>query len=206
MSLSESARFVEAASLEVGALVAETMRDAGAHDDRFGRDLVTRTARLAVTAWAMAAAGDDTTLATIAPPEAMRWLMHPVRKPWQVAPGPRVTEIEIWDLEASPRPPRLRLKFQFAGRAMAAVLRVPRHQVAIAHPDSIQPRATGESTLRARLARTPITDCRRSLGSARWRSGDRARRRPCRSRKCDCAWSYGCSRTCRSVRRRPARD
>jgi len=105
-----------AASLTVGSPVAETMRQAGARDHRLGADIVSMTARLAVEAWAMAVNGDDTALTAIATPDAAHWLMHPVRKPWRVAPGPIVTGIEIWDLEASADPPRLRVRFEFAGR------------------------------------------------------------------------------------------
>jgi hypothetical protein len=33
----------------------------------------------------MAVDGDDTALMAMAQPDAAHWLMHPVRKPWQVA-------------------------------------------------------------------------------------------------------------------------
>jgi hypothetical protein len=78
--------------------------------------LVQAAARQAVAAWAMAADGDDTTLTAIAEPDVAHRLMHPVRKPWQVAPGPRVTRIEIRGLEADAEPVRLRVTFHFAGR------------------------------------------------------------------------------------------
>lgn len=116
MSESELVALVQAASLEIPASVTETMRHAGARDNRFGRDLVGRTARLAVAAWAKAVGGDDTALAEIGQPEAVHRLMYPVGKPWQVAPGPRVTKIEIEALEADAEPPRLRLMFHFVGR------------------------------------------------------------------------------------------
>jgi hypothetical protein len=50
----------------------------------------------------LAVDGDDTALTAMAEPEAAHWLMHPVRKNWQVAPGLSVTQIRIWELEAAP--------------------------------------------------------------------------------------------------------
>jgi hypothetical protein len=116
MSESESARLVQAASLDIRAPVAETMRHAGASNDWLTADRVSQAARRAVAAWATATDGDDTTLSAIAEPDAAHWLMHPVRKPWHVAPGPRVTGIEIRGLEADAEPARLRITFHFAGR------------------------------------------------------------------------------------------
>jgi hypothetical protein len=115
MSEAQSVRSVHTAVLTVGASVAETMRRAGAREDRFRAERVVGTARQAVAAWAMAVDGDAAMLAAHASPDAVHWLLHPVRKPWQVAPGPVVTQIEIWDLEDSADPPRLRVKFQFTG-------------------------------------------------------------------------------------------
>jgi len=120
MSESESVRLVQAASLEISAPVAETMRQAGALDDRFSADHVSRTARQVVAAWAMAVAGDDTALAAIAEPRAAYWLMHPDQARWQVAPDPRVTQIKIWGLEPDREPPRFRVHFEFAGRRQFA--------------------------------------------------------------------------------------
>jgi hypothetical protein len=120
MSESESVRLVQAASLEISASVAETMRQAGALDDRFSADHVSRTARQVVAAWATATDGDDTALAAIAEPRAADWLMHPDRKRWQVAPGPRVTQIQVWGLEPDREPPRFRVHFEFAGRRQFA--------------------------------------------------------------------------------------
>ena len=113
---SESVAWVQAASLEIPESVAGTMRHAGARDERLAAEIVRRTARQAVTAWAMAVDGDATTLAAMAQPDAAHWLLHPVWKSWQVAAGPKVTEIAIWDLEADARPPRLRIEFRFTGR------------------------------------------------------------------------------------------
>jgi hypothetical protein len=111
---------IQAASLDAPATVTETMRHAGARDARLGGEFIATTARLTVAAWATAVDGDDTTLAAIGPPEAVRLLMHPVGKPWRVAPGPRVTKIEIWGLDADADPQRLRVMFHFAGRRLFA--------------------------------------------------------------------------------------
>jgi hypothetical protein len=84
---------IQAASLDVPAPVTETMRHAEARDARLGGEFVATTAQLTVAAWATAVDGDDTTLAAMGPPDAVYRLMHPVRKPWRVAAGPRVTKI-----------------------------------------------------------------------------------------------------------------
>ena len=115
MSESEIAALVGAASLDVSPAVAETMRSAGSRDDRLDAGHVAHAARLAVAAWVLAVDGDDTALTAMAQPEAAHWLMHPVRKNWQVAPGPAVTQIGIWALEGDADPPRLRISFQFTG-------------------------------------------------------------------------------------------
>lgn len=84
MNESEALRLVQAASLEISASVAGTMRQAGALDDRFSADHVSGTARQVVAAWATAVEGDDTALAAIAEPRAAYWLMHPDQERWQV--------------------------------------------------------------------------------------------------------------------------
>ncbi len=116
MSESESVRLVQAARLEVPASVAETMRRAGALDERYSADHVSRTARQVVAAWAMAVDGDEGALAAIAEPDATYRLLHPVIEPWQVAAGPRVTHIEVWRLETGGESAGLRISFQFTGR------------------------------------------------------------------------------------------
>jgi hypothetical protein len=115
MSEREKATLVDGASLEVYPVVAETLRSAGRRDDRLDAGHVIRAARLAVDAWVRAVDGDDAALTAMAEPDAAHWLMHPVRKNWQVAPGPSVTQIGIWELEAGADPPRLSLSFQFTG-------------------------------------------------------------------------------------------
>jgi len=58
-----------------------------------GADHVSRTARLAVAAWVMAADGDDRRLAAFAQPEAADRLMRP-GKTWRVAPAHSATDGE----------------------------------------------------------------------------------------------------------------
>jgi len=116
MSEIDPVTMVAAASLDIRLAAAETMRHAGARYERFSADLVTRTACLAVAGWAAAVNGDDATLAAIAQPDAARWLRHLVRQPVLIAPGPRVTTIEIWALDADTEPALLRVKFEFTGR------------------------------------------------------------------------------------------
>ena len=112
----ESVKLVQAARLEIRVPAAETMRQAGALDGRFGADCVSRTARQIVAAWAMAVDGDDTALAAVAEPDAAYWLLNPVRESWRVAPGPRVTQIQVWGLEPDAEPPRFGIYFEFVGR------------------------------------------------------------------------------------------
>jgi hypothetical protein len=120
MSECEIAGVVEGARLEIYPAVTEAMRSAGSHDDRLDARHVTQAARLAVAGWVSAVEDDDTALTAMAEPEAGHWLMHPVRKNWQVAPGPTVTQIRIWELEAGADPPRLSLSFQFTGHRQFA--------------------------------------------------------------------------------------
>jgi hypothetical protein len=117
MTAAESIAMAEAACLEVYPSVTDTMQLAGARDSRLGTDVVTRTARLAVAAWAMAVDGDDAMLAAIAQPDAAYFLMHPPRESWRVAKGPKVTRINITGLDADAVPAQLRVGFEFAGRS-----------------------------------------------------------------------------------------
>jgi hypothetical protein len=95
MTGSEAVRSVEAASLSISPVVATAIRDAGTRDDRFSTDLVARTARQVVAAWALAVDGDTVALAAIAQPDALHWLLHPSMESWGVAAGPVVTQIEV---------------------------------------------------------------------------------------------------------------
>ena len=119
MNDADSVRSAHTAALSVLASVAETMRQVGARDGRLDAELIASTARLAVAAWVMAVNGDVATLAGHSGPDAVHWLLHPVRKPWRVAPGPVVTQIDIWGLDASAEPPRLKVSFRFSGRQLA---------------------------------------------------------------------------------------
>jgi hypothetical protein len=145
MSEREMATLVDGASLEVYPVVAETMRSAGRRDDRLDARHVTRAARLAVDAWVRAVDGDDAALTAMAEPDAAHWLMHPVRKNWQVAPGPSVTQIGIWGLEADADPPRLNLSFQFTGHRQLA-------DPSLAGPRSAGRTAAGETVFAGLLS------------------------------------------------------
>src|SRR5580658_1323345 len=107
---------VEAAPLELRQNVADNADVAGDDDQRLSPGNVCRTARQAVAAWALAVNGDHSTLTRLGPADVLYWLLHPVRKPWQVGPGPVVTRIDVWGLEPEATPPQLDLSFRFSGR------------------------------------------------------------------------------------------
>jgi hypothetical protein len=113
---SESARVTLAVGVEILPLVAERVRLAAARDSRLGSDAITEASRLAVTAWVMAVDGDDTLLNSMAEPITVDVLLRPPWKTWRAGPGPKVTSIGIWGLEADDEPTRLRLKFAAEGR------------------------------------------------------------------------------------------
>ena len=116
MNESESVRLLEGVGLDIPTSVGETMRQAGALDGRLGADCVSRAAREAVAAWAMAVDGDDAALAAIAGQDAVHGLMHPDQGRWEVARGPRVTQIQVSAVEPDGEPPRFRIYFEFVGR------------------------------------------------------------------------------------------
>jgi len=93
--------------------VAEAIRTSG--DARLGASQVSAAARQAVAAWALALAGDDEALIAMASEDTAHWLLHPPMKHWQVAPGARVTAIELRHLDATSGPPTLMLHVCFAG-------------------------------------------------------------------------------------------
>jgi hypothetical protein len=113
----ETIRMLEAVSLSIRPYVAEAIVAAGEDDDRFGTDRVTRTARLAVAAWALAVNGDDSVLRGLTPSDNTRYfLLHPPMERWEVRPDPVVTSIEVSWLEAGADPPELAVRFEFSGR------------------------------------------------------------------------------------------
>ncbi len=91
----------------------------GAPDAGLSADQVTAAARRVVEAWASAVAGDGAALSAMASADVAHWLLHPVRKAWQVAPGPAVTEIDVWGLNAGAEPAVLRVSFRFTGQQMS---------------------------------------------------------------------------------------
>ncbi len=113
MSEPEPAQSAGVASVMIRPAVTEAIGQAG--DARLSADQVTAAARQAVAAWAAAVAEDGAALAAVASTDAAHWLLHPVRKNWQVAPGPVVTEIDVWGLNAGAQPPVLKVSFRFTG-------------------------------------------------------------------------------------------
>ncbi len=93
---------MERAALEVWPAAAEIISAAGPRDERFSADRIRRTARLIVAAWAMAADGDESTLAALAEPAVRRWLIAPAMERWRIGPAPRVSKIEVRVLRADP--------------------------------------------------------------------------------------------------------
>ena len=116
MSESAVTAMAEAASLEFSAAADEAVRQAGPGDGRLGPDSAGQAARRAVVAWALAVNGNDSALADLAETGVASALLRPVRKPWQIAPGPVVTRIAIGALDLAARPPQLRIRFEFSGR------------------------------------------------------------------------------------------
>jgi hypothetical protein len=114
MSEPESARPAGEARLILRPAVTDAIRNAG--DARLSEEQVKAAARHTVAALASALAGDDATLAAMASGDVVHWLLHPVSKDWQVAPGPVVTEIDVWGLTAGAGPPALRVSFLFTGK------------------------------------------------------------------------------------------
>jgi hypothetical protein len=113
MSGSESAGLAETASLEVYPVVADAMHEAGERDSRLGADAVIGAVRRALAAWVLAVDGDETALAAIAEPQAAHFLIHPPMARWQVAPGPAVTQIQVWGFEPGAEPPLIRVAWRF---------------------------------------------------------------------------------------------
>ena len=70
-------------------------------------------ARRAVAAWELAVNGDEGALAVMAGADAAHWLLHPVYKRWQIAPGPAVTSV---DASPGTDPGLLWVGFRFSGR------------------------------------------------------------------------------------------
>jgi hypothetical protein len=108
---------VLAAPLEIPRNVAAKADVASDNDVRLSEEALARTARQAVAAWAMAVNGHHDALVLIGPADVLYWLLHPVRKCWQIAPGPVVTRITVWDLDPEESPPELSLSFRFTGAA-----------------------------------------------------------------------------------------
>jgi hypothetical protein len=126
------AAMVGRAELEIGPLAAEGMPAAGqAAARRTGsaawceQGPAGAAARLAVTAWAMATAGEEALLNRICDATNARFLLHPYGKDWVIAGGPHVSRISIWALDTESGDDgldvvTLRASWDFTGRQAAA--------------------------------------------------------------------------------------
>jgi hypothetical protein len=112
---SESVKSVSVAALHIAPSVAEALQCQEAGDGQLEASGISRAARAAVAAWAAAVNGDDSALTEMAGSDARYWLLLPARLGWRVAPGPTVTEIGIWGLDADADLARMRIQFRFAG-------------------------------------------------------------------------------------------
>ncbi|HXS63281.1 MAG TPA: hypothetical protein VN767_10405 [Streptosporangiaceae bacterium] len=105
---------VQAADLTFNRSVTNKIEVLAESDSRLAADRLAGAAREAITAWTLAVDGDEARLAEIAPPHCVSYLLQPERRRWRVAPGPRVTGIEIWKLE--PESGEINVSFDFTGR------------------------------------------------------------------------------------------
>jgi predicted lipid-binding transport protein (Tim44 family) len=88
-------------------------------DGRFAPDVLEIAARRAVSAWAEAVDGEDSSLEAIAHPEAVQHLLHPgdpSQRTRLVVRGPKVTQIRITGLDAAATPPTMTIEVDIAGK------------------------------------------------------------------------------------------
>jgi hypothetical protein len=90
---------------------AAAMTEAG--DGSLGHEQVVNATRLVVAAWAMAVDGDESALSAISDDDAAHFLLHPVRESWVIAPGPRVTDIDVRKLDHVGQAPELGVRWRF---------------------------------------------------------------------------------------------
>ncbi len=90
---------------------AAAMTEAG--DGWLGRERAVQAARLLVAAWMVAVDGDGSALTAISDDDAARSLIRPVRQNWVIAPGPRVTDIDVWQLDRDGHEPELGVRWRF---------------------------------------------------------------------------------------------
>jgi hypothetical protein len=114
---------VDEVAVRVAPGPAAAMTEAG--DGWLGRELAVRAARLVVAAWTMAVDGDESSLAAISDDDAARYLIHPVRQNWVIAPGPRVTDIDLWQLDRDGDVPELGVRWRFTADQRYAGPAVP---------------------------------------------------------------------------------
>jgi len=105
------AAVVDEVAVRVAPGPAAAMTEAGG--GWLGRDLAVKAARLVVAAWTMAVDGDESALSAISDDNAAQYLIHPVRQNWLIAPGPRVTDIDLWQLDRGGDEPELGVRWRF---------------------------------------------------------------------------------------------
>jgi hypothetical protein len=102
---------VDGVAVRVAPGPAAAMTEAG--DGWLGRERAVQAARLVVAAWTVAVDGDESALTAISDDDAARYLIHPVRQNWVIAPGPRVTDIDLWQLDRDGDERKLGVRWRF---------------------------------------------------------------------------------------------
>lgn len=92
------------------------LQQAAGRDPGFEPDAVIAAVRSVVAAWVLAADGDGSRLAGLAPAQTAQWLISPALESWSVGPAPLVTQIDVRAFEEpAGQPPQLRVRFDFDG-------------------------------------------------------------------------------------------
>lgn len=94
----------------------DALVQAAGRDPRLEPDAVIAAVRSVVAAWVLAADGDGSRLAGLAPEQPAQWLISPAMERWSVGPAPLITQIDVRAFEQPDgRPPQLRVRFDFDG-------------------------------------------------------------------------------------------
>jgi predicted lipid-binding transport protein (Tim44 family) len=115
----EGTSVAEVADLQFEGDARAAAMDLSVADGRFAPDVLEVAARRAVQAWAQAIDGEDSPLAALAEPGALRELLHPGDPSGQtrlVVRGPDVTQIRIAGLDAGATPPTMTVEVDLHGR------------------------------------------------------------------------------------------
>jgi predicted lipid-binding transport protein (Tim44 family) len=114
----EGTKVSEVASLEFDGDARAAALDLSLADGRFSPDVLEVAARRAVTAWAEAIDGGDSSLRAIATPDAARELLYPgdpSGKTRLVVRGPRVEQIRVAALDPAAEPPTMTIAVEVEG-------------------------------------------------------------------------------------------